>query len=267
LNVTPETAGEHVRFAEQRLRALVAARLASHHADWQTKLSPGVTRSLEAIRNDERLARPQAPDEPNLLGYAGFNHLIKVCTSHWSCCIKDSKIWPSESVMTYELHRLNSIRNPTAHGRTVFPHEYIEGEGMARRLRTDIELLWRQEAQMSDQYWLYIESAEDSLGNRSGSGVQAFAIANPPTRIFVGDVIHFRVRAFDPLGRGMRFSLMTFASQRTPWQESPEFEWSAEPAHRSLDVRILVIADAEPHAMTDCDAFVDFRYEIRPRPA
>jgi hypothetical protein len=238
---------------------------ASHGAEWQKMLSTRIVKSLEAIQRNERSARPQAADEPHLLGYAGFNHLTSICIPHWDCCLKGSGLWPSSEVMRHELGRLHAVRNPAAHGRTLFPHEYIEGEGMARRLRTNIELLWRQEAQLNDQYWLYIEYAEDSLGNRSDSGVQAFAIRQPPTRAFVGDVINFTVRAFDPLGRSMKYSLMSFAGERTPWQDSPEFEWVAKPAHKALDVRIFVMADAEPHAMSDCDAFVDFRYEIRPR--
>jgi hypothetical protein len=206
---------------------------------------------VEVISEDERVARPQALREPHLLAYAGLSQLTKVCVSHWDCCIAQTHLRPSRGVMIYELRRLNTVRNPAAHGRTLFPHEYIEGEGVARRLRTDIEILWRQEAEMSDQYWLYIESAEDSLGNRAGSGVQTFAIAEPPTRVFVDDVIHFRVRAFDPLARGLKYRLITFAGYQTQWQDSPEFEWQAMPAHRALDVRIFVMADAEPHEAMD----------------
>ena len=137
---------------------------------------------------------------------------------------------------------------------------------MARRMRSEIERLWRQEAKVSDQYWLYIEEAEDSLGNRSNSGIQVVAVKANPDLVYEGDVVHFRVRAFDPLSRQLKYSLTTFAGEQSPLQESPEFEWTAKPARRMLDVRIKVIADKEPHAMSDCDAFADFRYEVRPRP-
>jgi hypothetical protein len=266
MDVTPDTASEHVRSAEQRLRELFARKLAAKHgSSLQDQISKKVRGSLETIRDKERAARPNAREEPHLLGYAGFDHLIDISHAHWECCLKETGLWPSFDVMKYELGRLQAVRNPAAHGRTLFPHEYIEGEGMARRMRTEIERLWRQEARVSDQYWLYIEEAEDSLGNRSKSGIQVAAIKENPDLVYEGDVVHFRVRAFDPLGRQLKFSLMTFAGEQGPWQDSPEFEWTAKPARRTLDVRIKVIADKEPHAMSDCDAFADFRYEVRPR--
>jgi hypothetical protein len=38
------------------------------------------------------------------------------------------------------------------------------------------------------------------------------------------------------------------------WHDSPEFEWVAKSAHRGVDVRIRVLANAETHALSDCDA-------------
>src|SRR5207244_3037432 len=121
LEVTLESAADHVRFAEQRLRDLVAGRLASTHgAKWEDLLESNLRRSLQAIRVDERQARPHVMSEPHLLGYAGLSHLTKICVEHWKCCIEQSRLWPSIEVMTYELRRLNSVRNPAAHGRTLF---------------------------------------------------------------------------------------------------------------------------------------------------
>ena len=67
-------------------------------------------------------------------------------------------------IFEHELERLQAVRNPAQHGRTLFPHEYVEGQGSAMRLRFVIERYWRGEAAMQDKIWISIESAEDSLG-------------------------------------------------------------------------------------------------------
>jgi hypothetical protein len=116
MDVTPDTASEHVRSAEQRVRELFARKLAAKHgSSWQDQISKKVRGFLETIRAKERAARPSARDEPHLLGYAGFDHLIDISHAHWECCLKETELWPSFDVMKYELGRLQAVRNPAAH--------------------------------------------------------------------------------------------------------------------------------------------------------
>lgn len=76
MDVTAETAADHVRLVEQRLRALLARELMrSYGARWHEKVSKAVRTKLEVIRQNELKARSHAPEEPHLLGYAGFDHL------------------------------------------------------------------------------------------------------------------------------------------------------------------------------------------------
>jgi hypothetical protein len=273
MDVTDQTASEQARYAEQRLRGFVAKRLsATHRPTWEQTLSARIQEDLAKIRDQERADRPHAPVEPDLLGYAGFGHLIAVSEAHWNCCIKATALWPTLDVMKRDLQRLRSIRGPVQHGRAVLPHEFVEGEGAARRLRAEIERLWREEARLGDKFWVYIEEAEDSLGNRGGPGVDLQINTHPPVIVHNGDLIHLRVRAFDPLGRKLKYHMQTTKGIMSPpkeddagWQESPEFEWTADPVGRIVGACITVLADGGPHAEPSRDAFAWFHYDVRPR--
>ncbi len=274
MQITADTASEHVRVAEQRLRELIARLLAHVHGpQWETnEISNKIRVTLERIRADELAARPQAPPEPHLLGYAGYKQLITIAKHHWPCCVQSTGLWSDLRVIEYELARLHAVRNPAAHGRTVFAHEYIEGEGTARRLCSSIEEYWRREASMKDEIWLYIEQAEDSLGNRQVTNQDTgdVILNGRQIPIRVGDLLHLRVTAFDPLGRALQYRLMDyFGSSRlsTPWQGSPEFEWTPTEPMRQAEIRVEVRAEGDPHPRPGhvYDVFASFLYEVRPR--
>ncbi len=266
MEVTEHSAAEQIKAAERLLGATLARQLAaSHGVNWESSaLSNRVQSALTAVRASEREARPHAPDESDLLAYAGFDQLKAVVSHHWDCCMKVLGLWPSQDFAKIELDRLHAVRNPAQHGRTLFPHEYIEGEGLARRLRFDIERQRRTAASMEDQYWLYIEEAEDSLGNRVGNPT-AYAMVElrSDQPIMVGDAITLRVRVFDPWGRKLQYALGVGFKPCVDWQDSPEFEWIPMVAARSFRIDINVLADGEPHANKGYDSFARFIYEVR----
>ncbi len=272
MEVTEHTAAEQIKAAERLLRETVARQLAEIHGiRWEeNELSTRVRETLERIRNAEREARPHALDEPNLLGYAGFDQLKAVFKHHWTCCFKALDLWPSEAFAILELDRLHAVRNPAQHGRTLFPHEYVEGEGLARRLRFDIERQRRKAATVADQYWLYIEEAEDSLGNRAANrGADVMVEVHAAGPILVGDTVTVRTRAFDPWGWKLQYRLitstMTANQKSTDWRDLPEFEWAPEEAARRVVIDIEVRAIGEPHANpgSSYDTFARFIYEVR----
>jgi hypothetical protein len=274
MEVTENTAAEQIKAAERLLRESLARQLAtSHGADWENRLSKRIRTSLEAVRDKEHHARPHAIDESNLLGYAGFDHLKAVVIDHWSCCISKLGLWAPLEYAKMELDRLHAVRNPAQHGRTLFPHEYVEGEGIARRLRFDIERQRRKAASVADEYWLYVEEAEDSLGNRTINNPESgsHALVSGAQPILLGDTLTLRVSAFDPWGRKMQYrlvdrSLSPSPSFQTPWQDLPEFEWTATVVGRAMAVDIEIRAEGEPHADQTYafDSFATFKYQVRP---
>ena len=271
MEVTEQTAIEQIKALERLLREAFARQLlATHGADWESELSTKVRDALTGIREDERKSRPHAPDEHNLLGYAGFHQLKAVGRLHWKCCIKGLDLWAKEDLAILELDRLHAVRNPGSHSRPIFPHEYVEGEGLARRLRFDVERQRRKAAAVADQYWLYIEEAEDSLGNRAANPRADILVeVDAAGPILVGDTVTVRTRAFDPWGRKLQYRLitstMTANQKSTDWRDLPEFEWAPEEAARRVVIDIEVRAIGEPHANpgSSYDTFARFIYEVR----
>jgi hypothetical protein len=268
MDVSEHTAAEHVKSTESLLREVLARLLEQGHGkNWEQQLSRRVRDECEKVASSERSARPHARDEENLLGYAGFDQLKAVARHHWTCCVNTYGLWPSEEWAIRDLDRLHAVRNPAQHGRTLFPHEFIEAEGLSRRLRFEIERRRREIATMSDEYWLYIEEAEDSVGNRqTNPGGDSNIIVYRSTRLNVGDTVSLRVRAFDPWGRPLTYRLYSnYPKYTTPWQEQPEFEWTAGTVARRVVVDIEVRAEGEPHPGPDAawDAFARFTYEVR----
>ncbi len=267
MEVTEHTAAEQLKAAERVLRETFARQLATTHGPtWENDLSNRVRDALEKIRDSEREARSHAPDEPNLLGYAGFDHLKAVLTHHWDCCLFSLNVWPTVAIAMLELERLHAVRNPAQHGRTLFPHEYMEGEGLARRLRFKIERQRREAASVTGHYWPYIEEAEDSLGNRSVNSTarsQIFIQAEKP--ILVGDTVTIRIRAFDPWGRDLRYRVSGVMGDATAWQDVPEFEWTFTTPARQAMLTAEVRAEGQPHANMygQGDASVSFMYDVR----
>jgi hypothetical protein len=272
MDVTAETAADNVRIAEQRLRALIVREMERQHGErWIEQVSNTVRSKLSAVRENELQARPHAPEEPHLLGYAGYDQIIAIGEHHWDCCLKATGLWKNLEIFRYELRRLHSIRNPAQHGRTLFPHEYVEGQGAAMRVRFMIERYWRGEAMMNDKFWLYIEQAEDSLGNRFSTPQESGdAFVNGRHKpIFVGDSVTLRVTAFDPHGRELQYRLVDYfgTGEKTDWSNSPEFEWMPRVPQRQAEIRVEVRAQGDPHARprAEADVFASFLYEVRPR--
>lgn len=270
LEVTEHSAAEHIKAAERLLGETLARRLAAVHGnDWESALSTRMRDALTLVRNMERVARPHSPAEPNLLNYAGLDQIKAVVVHHWDCCTKELDLWPSQEYARQELDRLHTVRNPAQHGRTLFPHEYVEGEGIARRLRFEIERQRRKAASMDDHYWLYIEEAEDSLGNRATNPLMQVGVmltSNQP--IMIGDAITLRVHVFDPWDRKLHYALNyndTSAPESFQWQDRPEFEWIATEAGMARHVDIAILAEGEPHIgiLSGYDTFVRFVYEVR----
>jgi hypothetical protein len=270
MEITEATAGEQIKAAERVLREIFAGQLLRIHGEsWEDSLSRRVQEELERIRDSERKARPGRLDEPNLLGYAGFDQLKGVAQHHWDCCVGTLSVWQSASLAQLELDRLHTVRNPAQHGRTLFPHEYVEGEGLARRLRLEVEQIRRQTEMGDDKYWLYVEEAEDSLGNRAAnSGGQSNLSVSSGTILRVADMVELRIRAFDPHGRQIAYRLVEPGApeRKREWQRSSEFQWTAWKTSRKAVVDIEVHADGEPleDSSNEWDTFARFTYEVRP---
>jgi hypothetical protein len=266
MEVTEETAREHVEAAEARLRDELAILLKKNHgADWETTQLGDEHKALAGFRAKELRDRPEAPPEPDLLGYAGFPHIREIAKRHWDCCVKTGLRWPSAAVMEYELETLHVVRNPAAHGRPLYAHEYVHAEGTARRLRRESEERWRERNKVTGEYWPYIESAEDDRGHRAtGPGAVVIVQGGIVTE---GELIELRVRAFDPNGRELKYRLQNPASVPGPWTTSSTMEWRAGPTGRQREPLVYVRAGAGPYAQDDYDARVHFVYEVRPADA
>jgi hypothetical protein len=265
VEVTNESATVQVIAAERLLRRIVAGRIAERHPGIEEDVLFGkdTAEALRRTREDERRSRPEAPDELSIFDYAGYRAIRTVGEKHWPCCVAKLKLWPSIAVLMSELGRLASIRNPGAHGREVLPHEFIEAEGIARRVRSEIERLRREEAQLKDEYWPYLEELTDSLGRvqRRGGGIVGTTV-----RVHEGDTISFQARGFDPQGRPLEYRWGGFVPLGEPWSNQDTYEWTAGPVGRQRIVcaRMRVAGGAVSGGEDDSELCLAF--EVRPRP-
>lgn len=132
MEINAETATEQVRNAEVQLRTEFAEWLRGNHGQtWQDTELGDIADVCRRIREQERRERPGADDEPHLLGYAGLGHLRSLADRHWRCCVSPAGLWATASEKNLDLQKLERVRNPGAHGRTLFAHEYVEAEGIA----------------------------------------------------------------------------------------------------------------------------------------
>ncbi len=218
-------AGHAINMAENDLRALVREVLGD---EWLTRSDCDIGR-LESKREEERKRRSGGVVDEDLLVYTEFYELKEIILRNWG---DFSAVWRSKRYFEAVFSRLEDFRNPDAHSRPLLPFEEQLVLGLSGELRNTITL-HRSSTAVGGEHYPIVEMIEDSLGNRfvpseaqqTGSG---FTI---PARFQVGDVVTFRMRAWDPHARAVRWTVTFHGRPGQPVIEldgaEVQFEWAA----------------------------------------
>jgi hypothetical protein len=204
--------GQAINMAENDLRSLVREVLG---AEWLKRSKCDEAR-LKARRDEERNRRPGAMVDDDLLAYTEFYELREIIVGNWE---KFGAVWRSKRYFEAVFDRLADFRNPDAHSRSLLPFEEHLVFGLSGEIRNTITM-FRSAVAMTGEHYPIIELIEDSLGNRfapslaqqTGSG---FVV---PATFAVGEVVTFRMKAWDPEGRDLRWTV-TFVGRQpsSPW--------------------------------------------------
>ena len=258
-------AGAAINMAETDLRALIREVLGD---DWLAKSGCDRAR-LEGRRSEEHKRRPGAVVEQDLIAYAEFYELKQAIVRNWDAF---STVWRTKRYFEAIFDRLEDFRNPDAHSRQLLPFEQHLVLGLSGEMRNTITL-YRSSTAVTGEHYPIIELVADSVGNRftpieaqqTGSG---FTV---PSRFAVGDVVRFELKAWDPQGREVSWSVTLYA--RTP-QEAFElkgaeagFDWVVTEEDVGDNVALIGItmsSSGRYHRNRKHDSFVSLYLTVDP---
>lgn len=230
-------AGDAINMAENDLRALIREVLAD---EWLSRSGCDSAR-LEAKREEERKRRPGAVVDEDLLVYTEFYELQAIILENWT---DFSPVWRSKRYFEAIFGRIEDFRNPDAHSRPLLPFEEHLVLGLSGELRNTITL-HRSSAAVTGEHYPIVELIEDSLGNRfvPSAAQQTGGGYAVPAIFHVGDVVTFRMRAWDPHGRDLTWNV-TFSGKEPPQTiellgPEVQFDWEVSDTEVGENVRLI----------------------------
>lgn len=172
-----------------------------------------------------------------------------------------------KKVMEVYLSRLESFRNPTAHSRDLQPFEKSLVLGMTGEIRQLITM-HRSSVGEDRLYYPVLESVSDNFGNTGDGDAD---LVETHLRIDVGGEVTFSCRATDSQGRRLTWSADNFTNAfqhrvQCASGEVAELVWKVSEADvgEQCDVVISVTAEGRFHRLQEWDAYLTFRYAVRP---
>jgi hypothetical protein len=185
---------EAIREGENALRALIEDRLQkAFDASWLEKsgLTPERLKRLEDRKVEEQKRRPLQEAEQRPLYYADVTDLRTIIESHWGLI---KPVLGDKKETEVFLDKLEDLRNPDSHQRSLWPYEVDLVYGISGHFRQALAVS-RSEADELDTYYPRFERVVDSFGN---------VISHPETSTFFdhrvrpGTSITYQVEAWNP---------------------------------------------------------------------
>src|SRR6478735_680424 len=179
---------EAINLLEAILRDLIRSELGTA---WIDNFSAEEVVRLEAKREEESKKRSGSVVSQDLLDYTEFTQVQRVITKHHETF---APALGRKRDVEDTWRRLNGLRNPTMHSRSLLPFERDLLSGLVGEIRNQVTL-YRSARGPDMEYYPVVDSITDSFG-RVRSTAQPFGQGNEPRpRVYPGDTIVFQCRA------------------------------------------------------------------------
>lgn len=257
--------GGAINTAESDLRALIREVLGD---EWLARSNCDKAR-LEAKREEERKRRPGAVIQEELLFYTEFHEIKSIILRNWD---EFATVWRSKRYFESVFDRLEDFRNPDAHSRQLLPFEEHLVLGLSGEIRNTITL-HRSTAAVTGEHYPIVELIEDSLGNRfvpteeqqTGSGFKV------PVKFSVGETVKFKLKAWDPQGRDLRWTVTFHGKDPQQTLElggaEVEFDWEiseSEVGDNAPIIGITMSSAGKYHRNRKHDSFMALYVSVTP---
>jgi hypothetical protein len=263
-----EDVAEAIRRVENVLRDLIEETLRGKHGDdWLTHLgvSDEQLTSWRERQEEDRKRRGTEAAEERLLYYADLHDLAPALKKNWqlfSPCLGDWK-----EIEVY-LGRLDDLRHPEVHGRTLLPFEEHLVLGIGGDIRQRVTV-YRSRRSPEEEFFAQIESVKDSLGNVLVWPGSKMPIVDTGSVLRVGDEVVFSCSGWDPNGQPLEWKL-EIGDRRSrsgqDWSTGDNLVWrvSESDVGRSVRVHITMRSRGPYHAHGDWDGVLIAMYTVLP---
>jgi hypothetical protein len=192
-----------VREAEGALRELVRRILQAQRGDgWldQSGLTDERLEILRSRRTEEGRRRLGQTADDDLLSYADLSDLGRIIVKHWESF---SPVLGAKKTFDVFIDRLEALRNPDAHHRSLWPYEVDLVFGISGYLR-QLVATSRASEDTLDQFWPRFESVTDNFGNKC---IWPTSFNLTGQIVHAGDELSFQVAAWTPAAKPLEFSV------------------------------------------------------------
>ena len=260
-----EDVAEAIRRVENVVRDLIEETLRGKHGnEWLTHLgvSGEQLTSWREKQEEDRKRRGSEAAEERLLYYADLHDLAPVLKKNWelfSPCLGD---WKEIGVY---LGRLDDLRHPEFHGRTLLPFEEHLILGISGDIRQRVTV-YRSRQSVESEFFARIESVKDSLGNvlvRPGFDP---GMVGTGAVLRVGDEVVFSCSGWDPNGQPLEWKLEVGGRTAQDWSTDDSLVWRVSESDVGQLVRAMIeMRSRGPyHAYGDRDGLLAAMYTVLP---
>ncbi|MCA4727047.1 MULTISPECIES: hypothetical protein [Mycolicibacterium] len=186
---------EAITLVERVLRDLIREVMAE---GWRDDPAVRIDR-LEDKLAAERAKRRGTIASSDLIEYLEFHQLREIIGRDQNWARFEPILGKKKYFETY-MDRLEGFRNPTMHGRQLYPFEQSLVVGIVGEITNQVTI-WRSEQGPDLKYYPEIVSVTDSFGRQPRNGTPAELCVRP------GDCITFKCIGSDPHGRLLRWEL------------------------------------------------------------
>jgi hypothetical protein len=264
-----EDVAEAIRRVENVLRDLIEETLrAKYGADWLGHLGVSEEQidSWRRRRQEDQERRGSEIADERLLYYADLHDLAPALRKKWplfSPCLSDLK------EMEVYLGRLDDLRHPEVHGRTLLPFEEHLVLGISGDIRQRVTV-YRSKQSVESEFFARIESIKDSLGNVLASSGSNQKLVQTSAVLRVGDEVVFTCSGWDPNGQPLEWRLNVGVGmpRRTEqgWSTDDSLVWriSQDDIGKWVFVSITMRSQRQYHAEGNVDDSVMAVYMVLP---
>jgi hypothetical protein len=266
-----EDVAEAITRVENVLRDLIEETLRQRHGDdWLAHLSVSEEEldSWRKKQQEDRKRRGSEIAEERLLYYADLHDLAPILKKNWqlfSLCLGDLK-----EIEVY-LGKLEDLRPPQAHGRTLLPFEKNLVLGISGDIRQKVTV-YRSKQSPESEFFARIESVKDSLGNVLAESDSKLGMVVAKEVLRVGDEVIFSCSGWDPNGRPLLWALSIIgtppARTEQGWSTDDSLVWhvSETDIGESTQAQIFMRSQGPYHSQGNHDGLVIFMYTVLPAP-
>lgn len=251
---------EAITLVERVLRDLIREVMAE---GWRDDPAVRIDR-LEDKLAAEMAKRRGTIASSDLIEYLEFHQLREIIGRDQNWARFEPILGKKKYFETY-MDRLEGFRNPTMHGRQLYPFEQSLVVGIVGEITNQVTI-WRSEQGPDLKYYPEIVSVTDSFGRQPRNGTPAELCVRP------GDCITFKCIGSDPHGRLLRWDLRvksrggSMVTEDGRKGEEVTLSWTVHPnqIQEGADVWITLESDSQYHRHGEFDDRFHLAYHVLP---